>query len=39
LKEIDELQKMLVALKRKLSSFSPLTTRHSPLSSRAGYAK
>jgi carbamoyl-phosphate synthase large subunit len=39
LKEIDELQKMLVALKRKLSSFSPLATRHSPLSSRAGYAK
>jgi four helix bundle protein len=35
LKEIDELQKMLVALKRKLSSFSPLATRHSPLSSRA----
>jgi len=32
LKEIDELQKMLVALKRKLSSFSPLATRHSPLS-------
>ena len=39
LNEIDELQKMLVALKRKLSSFSPLATRHSPLSSRAGYAK
>jgi carbamoyl-phosphate synthase large subunit len=39
LKEIDELQKMLVPLKRKLSSFSPLGTRHSPLSSRAGYAK
>ena len=34
LKEIDELQKMLVALKRKLSSFSPLATRHSPLPSR-----
>jgi four helix bundle protein len=34
LKEINELQKMLVALKRKLSSFSPLATRHSPLSSR-----
>jgi four helix bundle protein len=34
LKETDELQKMLVALKRKLSSFSPLATRHSPLSSR-----
>ncbi len=39
LKEIDELQKMLVALKRKLSSYSPLATRHSPLSSRAGYAR
>jgi len=35
LKEIDELQKMFVALKRKLSSFSPLATRHSPLSQRA----
>ena len=34
LKEIDELQKMIVALKRKLSSYSPLATRHSPLSSR-----
>ena len=33
LKEIDELQKMLVALKRKLSSYSPLATRHSPLRS------
>jgi four helix bundle protein len=33
LKEIDELQKMIVALKRKLSSYSPLATRHSPLSS------
>jgi four helix bundle protein len=31
LKEIDELQKMTVALKRKLSSYSPLATRHSPL--------
>ena len=31
LREIDELQKMIVALKRKLSSFSPLATRHSPL--------
>jgi carbamoyl-phosphate synthase large subunit len=31
LKEIDELQKMLVSLKRKLSSYSPLATRHSPL--------
>src|SRR5437899_11735051 len=39
LKEIDELQKMMVALKRKLSSFSPLATRHSPLSSRTEYAK
>ncbi|HWZ98920.1 MAG TPA: four helix bundle protein [Candidatus Dormibacteraeota bacterium] len=35
LKEIDELQKMIGALKRKLSSYSPLATRHSPLSSRA----
>ncbi|MGC1483492.1 MAG: four helix bundle protein [Candidatus Acidiferrum sp.] len=37
LKEIDELQKMLVALKRKLASFShsPLATRHSPLPQRA----
>ena len=34
LNEIDELQKMMVALKRKLSSYSPLATRHSPLSSR-----
>ncbi len=34
LKEIDELQKMIVALKRKLSSYSPLATRHSPLSAR-----
>ena len=33
LKEIDELQKMLVALKRKLASYSPLATRHSPLRS------
>jgi len=32
LKEIDELQKMIVSLKKKLSSFSPLATRHSPLS-------
>jgi carbamoyl-phosphate synthase large subunit len=32
LKEIDELQKMMVALKRKLlSPRSPLFTRHSPL--------
>jgi len=35
LKEIDELQKMIIALKRKLSAISPLATRHSPLSSRA----
>jgi four helix bundle protein len=34
LQEIDELQKMIVALKRKLSSYSSLATRHSPLSSR-----
>ena len=33
LKGIDELQKMLAALKRKLSSDSPLATRHSPLRS------
>ena len=32
-KEVDELQKMLVALKRKLPSYSPLVTRHSPLRS------
>jgi len=32
LQEIDELQKMLVALRRKLSLNSPLATRHSPLS-------
>jgi carbamoyl-phosphate synthase large subunit len=31
LQEIDELQKMIVGLKRKLSSYSPLATRHSPL--------
>ncbi|MBS1842250.1 MAG: four helix bundle protein [Acidobacteria bacterium] len=35
LNEIDELQKMIGALKRKLSSYSPPATRHSPLSSRA----
>ena len=35
LQEIDELQKMLVALKRKLSSYSPLATRHSPLPPKA----
>lgn len=34
LQEMDELQKMIVALKRRLSSYSPLATRHSPLSSR-----
>jgi four helix bundle protein len=33
--EIDELQKMIVALKRKLSLYSPLATRHSPLLSKA----
>ncbi|HKS80684.1 MAG TPA: four helix bundle protein [Candidatus Acidoferrales bacterium] len=32
LKEVDEIQKMLVALKRKLVSHSSLATRHSPLS-------
>ena len=32
LKEIDELQKMIVGLKRTLSSLSPLAIRHSPLS-------
>ncbi len=31
LQEIDELQKMIVGLKRKLSEGSPLATRHSPL--------
>jgi carbamoyl-phosphate synthase large subunit len=31
LKEVDELQKMIISLKRKLSSYSPLATRHSPL--------
>ena len=36
---IDELQKMLVGLKRKLEEVSPLAARHSPLSSRAGYAR
>jgi carbamoyl-phosphate synthase large subunit len=39
LREIDELQKMLVSLKRKLSFYSPLATRHSSLPSRAGYAR
>ena len=33
LQEIDELQKMLVALKRKLVGYSPLATRYSPLRS------
>jgi carbamoyl-phosphate synthase large subunit len=33
LKEIDELQRMLNAIARKLISGSPLATRHSPLSS------
>ena len=31
LKEIDEIQKMIVALKKKLGVDSPLATRHSPL--------
>jgi four helix bundle protein len=31
LKDIDELQKMIVSLKRKLEVDSPLATRHSPL--------
>ena len=31
LEEIDQLQKMLIALKRKLAASSPLVTRHSPL--------
>jgi four helix bundle protein len=35
LKEVDEMQKMIVALKRKLSSYSSLATRHSPLPSKA----
>jgi four helix bundle protein len=34
LQEVDELQKMIVALKRKLSAHSPLATRLSPLSGR-----
>ncbi len=34
LQKIDELQKMLVGLKRKLSAVSLLATRHSPLLSR-----
>jgi four helix bundle protein len=35
LQEIDEMQKMIVGLKRKLSSYSPLATRHSPPPPRA----
>jgi four helix bundle protein len=34
LQEIDEIQKMIIALKRKLEVGSPLATRHSPLSPR-----
>lgn len=34
LQEIDELQKMIVSLERKLSESSPLATRYSPLPSR-----
>jgi four helix bundle protein len=34
LKEIDELQKMIVSLQRKLEVDSPLATRHSPLAAR-----
>ena len=33
LKEVDELQRMLAAIYRKLRSNSPLATHHSPLSS------
>jgi carbamoyl-phosphate synthase large subunit len=33
-REVDQLQKMLVALKRKVAVYSPLATRHSSLSSR-----
>jgi carbamoyl-phosphate synthase large subunit len=33
LKEVDELQRMLHAIARKLRSNSPLATHHSPLSS------
>jgi four helix bundle protein len=35
LQEIDELQKMLVGLRKKLFSYSPLATRHSPLPPRS----
>jgi carbamoyl-phosphate synthase large subunit len=31
LREVDELQKMVIALKRKLAVYSPLVTRHSSL--------
>jgi four helix bundle protein len=31
LKEVDELQKMIIAVRRKLEVVSPLATRHSPL--------
>jgi len=34
LQEIDEIQKMIIALKRKLEVGSPLASRHSPLSPR-----
>ena len=34
LREIDEIQKMIIALKRKLEVGSPLATRHSPLPAR-----
>ena len=34
LKEIDELQKMIISLRRKLEVDSPLATRHSPLLTR-----
>jgi len=35
LQEVDELQKMIVSLKRKLSSYSPLVTRYSSRSAKA----
>ncbi len=35
LQEVDELQKMIVSLKRKLSSYSPLVTRYSSHSAKA----
>jgi four helix bundle protein len=34
LRAIDELQKMIIALRKKLLSVSPLATRHSPLAPR-----